>query len=244
MATLGSMYGTDLAHIHDLGFGTFATRVAPQIAAILRGRGLDGGDVVEIGCGSGAVARHLAAAGFRVRAWDSSPAMIRLARLKAPGVPFRVGSLERLRIPRCDAIVSVGEVITYVAAGLPAVRRFFDRAHQTLRPGGVLLFDFIASARGRTYQPKVLRGRRWQITVSASFDGSARVLTRRMSMRRQVGGRTRVSREIHRVRVYRVASIVAALERCGFSVKTARSFGRVRLLSGDVAVIARKAGRL
>jgi len=235
------MYGTDLAHIHDKGFGSFAKRVAPQIAVILHGRGLNGGEVVEVGCGSGAVARHLAAAGFRVRAWDSSPAMVRLASENSPGVPFRVGSIERLRIPPCDAIVSVGEVITYVAGGLPVLRGFFARAYQALRPGGVLLFDFIASPRGRTYLPKVLHGRGWQITVSASFDGSTRVLTRRMTMRRKVGGRTRVSRETHRVRVYPVASIVAALERGGFSVKTARSFGRVALLPGDVSVTARKA---
>jgi SAM-dependent methyltransferase len=238
------MYGTDLAHIHDNGFGSFAKRVAPQIAAILHGHGLEGGDVVEIGCGSGAVARHLAAAGFRVSAWDSSRAMVRLARQKVPGVPFRVGSLEGLRIPRCHAVVSVGEVITYVAGGLPVLRGFFARAHQALRPGGVLLFDFIASARGRTYLPKVLRGRGWQITVSASFDASSQVLTRRMTMRRNVGRRMRMSRETHRVHVYPVDSIVAALERCGFGVKTARSFGRVPLLSGDVAVTARKAGRL
>jgi SAM-dependent methyltransferase len=238
------LYRTDLAHIHDMGFGSFAKRVAPQIDAILHDRGLDGGEVVEIGCGSGAVARHLAAAGFRVRAWDSSPAMVRLARQKAPGVPFRVGSIEGLRIPRCHAIVSVGEVMTYVKGGLPVLRRFFARAYEALRPGGVLLFDFIASVRGRTYLPKVLRGRGWQITVSASFDRSARVVTRRMSMRRLVNGRTRFSRETHRVHVYPAASIVAALERCGFGVKTARSFGRVHLLPGDLAVTARKDGRL
>jgi len=90
----------------------------------------------------------------------------------------------------------------------------------------------------------VLRGQGWQITVSASFDASSQVLTRRMTMRRNVGRRMRMSRETHRVHVYPVASIVAALERCGFGVKTARSFGRVPLLSGDVAVTARKAGRL
>ena len=238
------MYSIDLAHIHDVGFGSFAERVAPQLAAILRRYELTGGEVVEIGCGSGEVGRYLAASGFRVRAWDISPAMIRLARLKAPGVEFHVGSLDSVVIPTCDVVLSVGEVVTYVPRGLAALRPFFRRAYEALRPGGLLVFDFISSARGRTYPAKTLSGRGWQIAVSATFDPSTRILTRRMNMRRRVGGRTRASRETHRVHVYSRTSIVAALERCGFVVRTSRSFGRVALLPGDVAVIARKNARV
>ena len=238
------MYSSDLAHIHDAGFGSFARDVAPQIAAILRRHHLTGGAVVEVGCGSGALAGHLSQSGFQVRGYDISRAMIRLARRKAPRVAFRVGSLATLSIPRCDAIVSVGEVVTYVPGRLRTLRRFFRRAYRALRPGGLLLFDFIESADGRTYRNKSLSGRGWQITVSARFNNSTEILTRRMALCRRVDGRTRRSRETHRVRVYSRAAIVAALERCGFSVKTGRSFGRVRLLARHVAVIARKSARV
>jgi hypothetical protein len=166
--------------------------------------------------------------------------MVRLARAVAPAATFRVGSLATTPIPDCDAIVSVGEVVTYVRGGLPALRAFFRRSFAALRPGGVLVFDFIASARGRTYPPKTLTGRGWRIAVSATFDPSTRILTRQMTTTRTVGGRTRRSRETHHVRVYDCAVLVAALRRCGFAVATARALGRVRLLPGDVAVIASK----
>jgi hypothetical protein len=61
-----------------------------------------------------------------------------------------------------------------------------------------------------------------------------------MGMSRRVGGRTRRSREIHRVRVYPRAAIVEALRQCRFEVSTSRAFGRVALLLGDVAIVARK----
>lgn len=238
------MYSTDLAHIHDAGFGSFARRVAAPVAAILAAHGLTGGRVVEIGCGSGAVAQHLVRRGFQVRGYDRSAAMIRLARAKTSDVDCRVGSIESMSIPACDAIVSVGEVVTYVRGGLPALRRFFRRAFDALAPGGLLLFDFIESAQDRTYPTKSSSGRGWRIDVSASFDSRTRVLTRRLAMHRRIGKRTRHSHETHRVRVYRRSTIVAALERCGFTVRCSRAIGRVRLMRGDVAVVARKSPRV
>jgi len=238
------LYSTDLAYIHDAGFGGFARSVAADLVAILARRGIETGLVVEIGCGAGTVARRLADDGYDVLAYDVSPAMVRLARARAPRADCRVASLADAVIPPCAAIVSVGEVVTYVPGGMRVLRRFFARAYASLAPGGVLVFDFIASARGRTYPTKTLSGRDWAIAVRATVDRSARVLTRRMDLARRVAGRWRRSRETHRVRVYGVREMTLALERCGFSVEMRRSFGRRRLIAGDVAVIARKSARV
>ncbi len=234
------MYSTDLAFIHHAGFGGFARDVAPEIASVLHRHGIRRGLIVELGCGSGIVARHLGERGFEVRGFDVSPAMLRLARAYAPRASFRIGSIATAPLLPCDAIVAVGEVVTYAPGGLPALRRFFGRAHAALRPGGILLFDFIAAARRRTFPEKTVSGRGWRIDVSASFDNRTGILTRQMRIARQIGGRTRWSRETHRVRVYDRAAVVDALRRCGFEVRAGRAFGRVRLLPGDVAVVARK----
>ena len=237
------MYRTDLAYIHDAGFGGFAKAVAPEIARILLRAGVKSGRVVEFGCGNGTVARHLHERGYDVSAFDVSPAMIRLARKRAPRVKFSVASLSSARLPPCDALVGVGEVVTYVPGGLSALRRYFAKARTALRPGGVLVFDFIESAKRRTYDTKTLRGSRWSIAVRATFDGRRRVLTRNMTMTRQTSRRQRRSREIHRVHVYDRRAIRRILEKSGFVVSTSRSYGRYRLMPGDVAVIARKRGR-
>jgi SAM-dependent methyltransferase len=202
------------------------------------------GRIVEVGCGSGLVARYLSDRGYDVRGIDVSPAMIAIARATAPGARFRVASLMDARVPVCNAIVGVGEVLTYVPGGLPALRRFFLRAHAALRDGGVLIFDFLHTGRGRTYPAKTMRGTGWSITVRAHVDPSGRTLTRRMAIERSTAGRTRRSYETHRVRVYERQRLAAVLARCGFEVQMARAFGRLRLIAGDTAVVARKTGRI
>jgi SAM-dependent methyltransferase len=237
------VYSTDLAYIHDAGFGEFANVVAPEIERILQKAGITSGRVVEFGCGSGAVARHLQNSGYEVSAFDVSPAMVRLARNNAPRVTFRVASLTSASLPACDVLVGVGEVVTYVPGGLSALRRFFAKAHAALRPGGVLIFDFMESARRRTYDTKILKGSDWTIAVRATFDARRRVLTRRMTMTRRTSHGQRRSREIHRIRVHDRRAIRRLLEQDGFVVSFGRSYGRYRLLPGDVAVMARKRGR-
>jgi len=235
------MYSTDLAYIHDAGFGDFAKAVAPEIARILRSAGMARGRIVEFGCGSGTLAAYLHRLGYQVYGYDISPAMIRLARRNAPGARFGVASLVSARVQACDAIVAVGEVLTYVSGGRHALQRFFAKAHAALRPGGLLVFDFMDSARRRTYATRTASGDDWSIDVRATFDDQRRILTRYMTMtRRTARGRRRRSREIHRVHIYDRPTIRRMLARYGFDIVMSRSYGDYRLLPGDVAVIARR----
>jgi len=231
------MYSNHLAHIHDSRFSDYARRIAPQLSRIIRARGLPSSVVVEVGCGGGVLARRLVDDGFEVHGIDISRAMIRIARARVPEARFRVASLATTRIPACAAVVTIGEVVSYVPGGLQALARFFERVHAALVPGGLLIFDFMESARGRTYDMKSMAGDGWVLAAQASYDRATRILTRRMAMVREGQTGRRHSRETHRVRIYSRQEMVVALRRVGFGVRTARAFGRVRLLRGDVAVI-------
>lgn len=242
------MYRSDLAYIHHVAFGDLAEHAAPELVRILREHGIRSGArarrpplIVELGCGSGILARHLVAAGCRVLGIDSSPDMIRLARAHAPGARFRVASAVVTPIPRCDAVIAIGEVISYFKTWT-TVDRLFRRVHAALAPGGLFIFDFIESGERRTFAPKGRAGDDWAIVARADLSPDGRALVRRMTMFRKAGREYRQSHEVHRVRIYPRAQVAAALAKAGFDARMRRSYGRYRLLPGDVAVLAAGAG--
>jgi SAM-dependent methyltransferase len=112
-ARAARLYSADLAYIHDTGFAALANRAAPEIIRILRAHGIGNGLIVEVGCGSSILARHLVEAGYEVFGFDQSAAMIRLARARARAAQFRLGSFTRTAIPPCRAVLAIGEIVTY-----------------------------------------------------------------------------------------------------------------------------------
>jgi SAM-dependent methyltransferase len=232
------VYSDDLAYVHDTAFGDLARQAAPAIVEILRARGLRRGPVIEVGCGSGIAAHYLVRCGYDVTGFDVSRAMIRLARARVPAARFRVSSIERLQPPPCAAAIAIGEVVSYVTGGIAALDRFFARLHGALRPGGAFIFDFIESADRRTFATKSFGGAGWALASRATFDAATRVLTRRILVLRTSGNRVRHADETHHLRIYSRAEMTDALRRAGFTARMSRSYGRCRLLPGDLAVVA------
>jgi SAM-dependent methyltransferase len=234
------IYAGELAYVHDAGFSGYAASAAPQIARLLARRGIRRGRVVEIGCGGGTVAKQLVDFGYEVLGIDQSPAMIRLARGAVPGATFKVGALATARIPPCAAILAIGEVVGYVTAGgshQHQLLSFFRHARAALQPGGLLVFDFMESAEGRTFKARSRAGVDWAIVTRATARG--RTLTRDIVIFRKIGGDYRQSREVHRVRLYSRDEMRRLLTRAGFSgVVMRRSIGTVRLIRSDLLAIA------
>jgi SAM-dependent methyltransferase len=140
-------YEHDLALVHARGYGQHADNCAPGILELLAP--VRGGLVLELGCGAGALTRHLLAAGHRVVATDASAAMLELAWEALGGE----ADLQRLALPddplpAADAIVSVGHVISYLPDAA-AVDRALVAMARTLRPGGVLAIDICDLEWGR-----------------------------------------------------------------------------------------------
>ena len=106
-----SRYRQDLAYINDAGFSDFATGATPGVLAILRREGVRTGLVVDLGCGGGHWAGALGQEGYDVLGVDLSPAQINLARARAPRARFATGSLLSAKIPACDAVTAIGEIV-------------------------------------------------------------------------------------------------------------------------------------
>ena len=237
-------YGEDLAHIHDAGFSGFALSSATGLLALLRRNGIGRGLVVDLGCGSGVWARQLGFAGYDVLGVDVSPDMIRLARRKAPKATFAEASLADFQLPRCAAVTSIGECISYAFADDHANRgllRFFRRVRRALEPGGVFILDFARAGREPGGMPKksYWTSDDWAVLVEKTADAESGVLTRRLITFRRAGRSWRRREETHRVRLYGVDEITNLLTRAGFEVRVLRGYGNVRFRSGHAGVLAR-----
>ena len=176
--------------------GRLAGRLS-QFARAVADLAPPGGELLDLGCGSGELARHLAASGYRVTGCDIAPTMLRQAELADvrravrwvrlepcwQALPFAAGSL--------DAVVSAS-VLEYV----PDPGAVLAECARVLRPGGVL----VCTVPDVTHPVRWLE---WPLRLVASTSLATVVLgggaARRAAALRQYLAYLRASRQRRRV---------------------------------------------
>ncbi len=238
----GPYYRRDLALIHHRGFGFHADVCAPGILRLLEPVIARGGLVLEIGCGSGLLTRHLVGAGLRVVATDASQAMLDLARETAPGADIRLLVLPDDPLPEADAVVGVGHALNYlpdaesVARGLEAVGR-------ALRPGGVLALDLcdLEWARERAgAPPRGWVGEDWALVTEFSVPAPDRFVRRMATFVREADGSWRRDDERHENVLIETAGVPELLAGVGIEASVLESFGDEELPAGLRAIVGRR----
>lgn len=236
-------YRRDLALVHHRGFGFHADDCAPGILALLEPVRARDGLVVELGCGSGLLTRHLVDAGHRVIATDASPAMLSLAR-------EIVGDAEEIRelvlpddpIPPADAIVGVGHCLNYlpdaasIDRGLVAIAR-------ALRPGGLLAIDLCdlewADAR-REATPRGWAGEDWAIVTEFSVPAPDRFIRQMATFLRNDDGSWRRDDERHDNIMVETSRVPDLLAGHGIEATVQTSFGSETLPVGLRAIVGHR----
>lgn len=229
------MYGSDLAFIHHAGFSEFAKTASAGVIALLHAYGIHEGLVVDVGCGSGVLARALTDAGFDVLGIDASSAMIEIARKTAPGARFEVATFDVATLPRCVAITALGEVLNY--GTLDAVRTFIAHAAAALTDGGLLLFDVAERDAYPSHDERRIGGEDWSVIVIKDSDGAR--LTRRVLTFRDIDGKTQRGEEVHELELYDRETLLALLRNVNCRVRIRRSYGGYRLPRGHAVYVAR-----
>ena len=231
-------YQHDLALVHARGFGQHADRCAPGILDLLAP--VRGGLVVEVGCGAGALTRHLLAAGHRVIATDASAAMLALAAdalaADAPDgeVELRQLTLPDDRLPAADAIVSVGHVISYLPDAA-AVNRALVGMAEALRPGGVLAIDICDLQFGRLRAGQDTSGRvgpDWAVIAEYSTPAPEVFVRDITTFVPDGAGAWRRGRERHENVLVDTSLIPALLAAHGVTARVRSSFGAEELPPG------------
>lgn len=220
-----SFYGAEQASIHHRCFGQLARRAGGLLRARLLAAGHRDGTVVDLGCGSGILARQLTDAGYTVLGVDISPGMLALAAEHAPAASFRCAPLLDVDLPRAVAVAATGEVLNYATdprAGLDQVDRLARRVMEALEPGGVFLFDVATPGRAG---PDGVRQQfhdhpDWTLYMRAEEDRERATLERSITIfSRTDGPDYRRTDKRHVLRLYEPQEVVAVLERAGFGVE-------------------------
>ena len=105
-----------------------------HFAARLNGHG----EICDMGCGPGHIARYLRDQGANVFGLDLSPGMLDAARRLNPDISFRQGNMLALDLPDASlaGIAAFYAIVHLAKASLPQVFREMARV---LKPGGLLL---------------------------------------------------------------------------------------------------------
>ena len=236
-------YRPDLALAHHLGFGFHADACAPGILALLESVRQRNGLVLEVGCGSGLLTRHLIDAGHRVVATDASPAMVDLARDHAAGAEdVRVLVLPDDPLPEADAVVSVGHVVNYVGER-DAVERAIVAIARAVRPGGLFAIDvcdleWAAVRQGAPGAGKV--GKDWAVVVEFSIPAPDRFVRDIATFLRNDDGSWRRSDERHGNVLLDTSLIPELLAPHGVDAVVGTSFGSETLPAGLRTLVGRR----
>ena len=236
-------YRDNLALVHHRGFGFHADMCAPGIVALLGPVRDRRGLVVELGCGSGLLTRHLLDAGHRVVATDASPAMLELARAGAPDAEdVRQVRLPDDPIPDADAIVSVGHALNYLPDEAAIDRAFVAIAH-ALRPGGVLAIDVCdlewgAARRGVATHGRV--GQDWAIINETSTPAANRFVREMTIFVKNDDGSWRRDDERHDNVLIDTTLVPGLLAQHGVEAQVRPSFGTEQLPIGLRALVGHR----
>ena len=215
-------YKSELARIHHEAFGDYADLVASGVVSRLADRRT----LVELGCGSGSLTRHLLEAGHTVLATDASPAMLDLAIREVPEANPRLLELPDDPIPSAEAVVALGHVFNYLASEDEIAKGLTAAA----AAGDLFLTDMLDVSYGESRPEPVEfhhEGEGWNLWTVNRLE-TPRLVVRKMTIETETG----VTNEIHRNVLVDVAEMASTIRGQGHNVSLSRSFGDETLPPG------------
>ena len=208
-----------------------------------------GGLVVDLACGPGHFVARLVEAGYNALGVDISASMVELARVRAPNADFVCASIDDFELPDALAVTAIGEAFNYRSTersepGIDRLRRVFAQVASALQESrGLFVFDVLlrpANDDEVWNKSHSASGPDWTCDAEMREDADARTLTRRITVRRRVGGQERTSTETHVLDTLQRGEVLAALDDAGFTATALTSYGDYELPPRRCAFFARR----
>jgi SAM-dependent methyltransferase len=176
-------------------------------------------------------------------ATDASPSMLELAREAVPEAEdLRLLKLPDDPLPECDAVVSVGHVLSYLP-NEAALQSALVAAAQALDAGGVLAIDLLDIRYGDDMPVDETRGRvgdDWAVVVKLSRPRERLYVREMTTFLRNEDGTWRRDDERHENVLVETSRIPAFLAKHGLDARLAESFGDEELPPGLVAIVGKR----
>lgn len=240
---MDTYFRPDLARVHEEAFGFHADRCVSGVLDLLAPVRDRDGLVLEIGCGTGLLTRHLVGAGHRVIATDASEAMLAIARDTVPdAAEIRRLTLPDDPLPAADAIVGVGHVLNYLGDEA-AVRQALAGLAAALRPGGILAIDLCDLAWGAAYRNAPTKGRvtrDWAMITEFLVPRPDRFAFQLTVFTRADDSSWRRDDERHDLVLLDTAGLPATLRQLGIDATIGSSFGTEQLPPGLITLVGRR----
>jgi SAM-dependent methyltransferase len=169
--------------------------------------------------------------------------MLELARAAVPGAEdVRPLRLPDDPLPACDAVVSVGHVLSYLP-NEDSLKAALVAAAEALRPGGVFAIDLLDLRYGDDMPGDETRGRigdDWAVVVKLSRPHERLYVREMTTFLRNEDGTWRRDDERHKNVLVETTRIPALLAKHGLDARVAESFGEEELPPGLVAIVGNR----
>jgi SAM-dependent methyltransferase len=174
--------------------------------------------VLDLCCGTGNLAQHLAARGYEVTGVDASPEMLRIARENAPEPVFLQADAADFTVPHpVDAAVCLFDSLNHLLEP-EQLQRAFNSVHAALNPHGCFVFDInTPAAYGEQWNDSACEVQPdHAFFLRGAFDPQTRLGTTWITMFRLVESWQRSDVEI-RQRPWESSEIEPMLQSAGFT---------------------------
>lgn len=204
--------------------------ILPRVLATLKTHDIRPGTMLDLACGTGSLALHMARRGWKVWGVDGSHLMIESARakLRGPGLPVRFlrQDMRDLRLPEpVDLATCLFDSLNHLP-GRGDLLRTFRAVASALKPGGYFVFDVNNE---RCFmklwtRDSIVRHRDFTMFFQNVYDRPRTTACSRVTLFMKRGDVYGKSEEIVCERYFPRAAVKALLERAGFAVHRVEDF--------------------